>query len=217
MAIKSAVATFPPITASGLRFAIAFPVLALIVTRLMRRPLATHRQGRVLLIVTLRLLHRPLRADEPWQRRDPLRPAPCCSPPWRCSSSLPGANARRPVTAGRPAPGGRARRDRRPDREPDRVRRRRPSTRLFALITAATCTRSSTSCQARTRRDQSAHPQCAPDGPGRRRALRRRPRSSIPTPGHQITSLHRDPLSRRDRLCRRLPRLLPAAAPPQPG
>jgi len=33
-AIKTAVATVPPITASGLRFAIAFPVLALIITRL---------------------------------------------------------------------------------------------------------------------------------------------------------------------------------------
>jgi drug/metabolite transporter (DMT)-like permease len=34
IAIKTAVATVPPITASGLRFAIAFPVLALIVARL---------------------------------------------------------------------------------------------------------------------------------------------------------------------------------------
>ena len=33
IAIKSTVATVPPITASGLRFAIAFPVLALIVAR----------------------------------------------------------------------------------------------------------------------------------------------------------------------------------------
>src|SRR3954465_11147230 len=34
LAIKSAVASIPPITASGLRFAIAFPLLALIITRM---------------------------------------------------------------------------------------------------------------------------------------------------------------------------------------
>ena len=39
VAIKSAVATMPPVTASGLRFAIAFPVLAVIVTRLAGTPL----------------------------------------------------------------------------------------------------------------------------------------------------------------------------------
>src|SRR3954469_24591737 len=54
LAIKSAVVTIPPITASGLRFAIASPLLALIVTRV---PSATLRyppgHRRLLAIVTL--------------------------------------------------------------------------------------------------------------------------------------------------------------------
>lgn len=54
IAIKTAVATVPPVTASGLRFAIAFPVLALIVARLPTVPLRYPRgQSRLFVLVTL--------------------------------------------------------------------------------------------------------------------------------------------------------------------
>jgi len=53
IAIKSTVATVPPITASGLRFAIAFPVLALIVARLPGVPLRYPRgRARLFALVT---------------------------------------------------------------------------------------------------------------------------------------------------------------------
>jgi drug/metabolite transporter (DMT)-like permease len=54
VAIKATVATVPPITASGLRFAIAFPVLALLVARMPGVPLRYppgHRQHFALLTV----------------------------------------------------------------------------------------------------------------------------------------------------------------------
>jgi len=54
IAIKTAVATVPPITASGLRFAIAFPVLALIIARLPGTPLRYPAgRRRLFLLVTL--------------------------------------------------------------------------------------------------------------------------------------------------------------------
>jgi putative membrane protein PagO len=53
IAIKSTVATVPPITASGLRFAIAFPVLALIITRRPGIPLRYPRgRGRLFALIT---------------------------------------------------------------------------------------------------------------------------------------------------------------------
>ena len=97
IAIKTAVATVPPITASGLRFAIAFPVLALIIARLPGTPLRYPRgRRRVFLLVTLGLLRRPLRPDEPGQRGRALRPgrralrhgvrSSSSSSPCRCSA-----------------------------------------------------------------------------------------------------------------------------------
>jgi putative membrane protein PagO len=54
VAIKTAVATVPPVTASGLRFAIAFPVLAVIVARLPGVPLRYPRgHRRLFALVTL--------------------------------------------------------------------------------------------------------------------------------------------------------------------
>src|SRR3954447_24295717 len=54
LAMRAAVATVPPITASGLRFAIAFPLLAVVVAR---RPGVRLRypsgRGRLLVLVTL--------------------------------------------------------------------------------------------------------------------------------------------------------------------
>ena len=54
IAIKSSVASIPPLTASGLRFAIAFPLLALIVTRTSGASLRYPKgHGKLLALVTL--------------------------------------------------------------------------------------------------------------------------------------------------------------------
>src|SRR5690348_6138246 len=54
IAIRSAVDSVPPITASGLRFAIAFPILALIVARMPGVPLRYPKgKGRLFALVTL--------------------------------------------------------------------------------------------------------------------------------------------------------------------
>src|SRR3712207_4203498 len=54
IAIRSAVDSVPPITASGLRFAIAFPILAAIVARMRDVPLRYPRgKGRLFALVTV--------------------------------------------------------------------------------------------------------------------------------------------------------------------
>src|SRR3954453_16828446 len=127
LAIKCPLASIPPITASGLRFAIAFPLLALIITRMPKARLR-YPPGHPAPVRArhARLLRRALRADEPRQRGHSLRPRRGSLRHRLAVHPRPlGPHARPPDHA--PA-GGRGRRraggDPRADRAPDRRRRR---------------------------------------------------------------------------------------------
>ena len=216
--------TVPPITASGLRFAIAFPVLALIVARRPGVPLRyPTRPGPAVRARHRRLLRRPVRAHEPRQRRDPLRarrgplrdrgdlhprssPSPCSASRIRGRQAAGVAVALAALAAliaNQIGLGG--------ERPP--ARRARPARRrghARAGLRAA---------QARRRRDQPAHAQRAADGP-RRAARSARPACSLEHPDAAAISAESwlaVALPRRDRLGHRLPRLLPAAARAGPG